>query len=106
MNQKNFGWFMSLIGIFCVTVILSAVAHSFWMIRRYHIFAWHLALNSPIQIIARRSLRSSTRSEKQIATISQMASEIFNTNDSPKEQTDMSLTDSERSTPNSYYTYL
>lgn len=105
MNEKNFGWFMSLIGLFCISLILAAVAHGLWFIRRYHQFTWHLAFNSPIKIIARRSLRSSTRSEKQIATISQLAADIFN-NDLQKEQTEISVTDSDRSIPNSYYTYL
>jgi hypothetical protein len=88
-----------------------------WLIRRYHHFTWHIAYNTPIQFLARRSIRSSTRSENkiatiseiatasQIATISQIAYDILN-NDLQKEQTDISTTSSDRSTPMSYYTYL
>jgi len=105
MNQKNFVWFLSLIALFCVLILLSAVGHSLWLIRRHHHFTWHVTFDSKIQFLARRSIRSSTRSENKIATISQIANEIRN-RDLQKEETDISITNSDRSTPMSYYTYL
>jgi hypothetical protein len=106
LNQKNFAWFLSLITIFCFAIVLSAVGHGLWFIRRHQHFSWHVTFDTQIQFLARRSLRSSTRSENKIATISQIASDILKT-DSQKENADTSTTtSSSRSTPLSYYTYL
>jgi len=104
-NQKNIGWFLSLIALFCFLIVLSAVSHGLWLLRRQRHFSWHLTFDSQIQFLARRSIRSSTRSENKIATISQLAYDILNS-DSLKEQTDTPTTNSSRSTPISYYTYL
>ncbi|CAF1086243.1 unnamed protein product [Adineta steineri] len=106
-NQKNLGWVLSLITIFCFLIILSAIGHSLWLIRRTHYFSWHLTFDTQIQLLARRSIRSSTRSENKIATISEIAYDILQT-DLQKEQNSNTLTtnSSSRSTPISYYTYL
>jgi hypothetical protein len=105
MNQKNIGWFLSLIFVFCFLLMLSAVGYSLWLIRRYHHFTWHVAFDSKIQLLARRSIRSSTRSENKIATVSQIAYDILQS-DLQKDPTDISITNSDQSTPMSYYTYL
>jgi hypothetical protein len=105
LNQKNVGWVLSLIALFCFLIVLSAVGHGLWLLRRYHHFTWYVTIDSPIQFIARRSIRSSTRSENKIATVSQIAYDILNS-DLQKEQTDISTTNSDRSTPMSYYTHL
>lgn len=107
LNQKNIGWSLSLIAIFCVLLVLAAVGHSLWLIRRHYHYTWHVVYDSQIQFLARRSLRSSTRSENKIATISQIAYDILQSDTQKEEpQTDISTTNSDRSTPMSYYTYL
>jgi hypothetical protein len=106
LNQKNIGWVLSLTSIFCFLIILSAVEYNLWLIRQYHHFMWHVAFNTPIQFLARRSIRSSTRSENKIATISQISYDILNTDTKQERQTDIQETNSSRSTPLSYYTYL
>ena len=105
LNQKNIGWFLSLIAVFCFLLVLAPVGHNFWLIRQYHHFTWHVPFDTQIQFLARRSIRSSTRSENKIATISEITYDILNS-DLQKEQTDVSATNSDRSTPMSYYTYL
>lgn len=109
LSQKNIGWSLSLIALFCFFIVLSAVGHSLWLLRRHYRYTWHVTFDSQIQFLARRSIRSSTRSEKNIATVSQIAYDILQS-DLQKElsspQTDLSIPNSERSTPMSYYTYL
>jgi hypothetical protein len=105
VNQKNIGWSLSLIALFCLLAVLSAVGHGLWSIRQGHHYSWHLGLDSQIQFLARRSIRSSTRSENKIATVSQIAYDILNS-DSQQEQLDTSATNSSQSTAMSYYTYL
>ncbi|UJR07561.1 hypothetical protein I4U23_011849 [Adineta vaga] len=105
-NQKNVGWFLTSITLFCFLLVLSAVGHGFWLLRRHHYFSWHLNFDTQIQFLARRSIRSSTRSEKKIATISELAHDIFST-ESQREQTYSASTSSiESASPISYYTYL
>ena len=108
LSQKNIGWSLSLIALFCFFIVLSAVGHSLWLIRRHYRYTWHVTIDSQIQFLARRSIRSSTRSENKIATVSQIAYDILQSDlqKEPPPQTDLSLTNSERSTPMSYYTYL
>ncbi|CAF3366396.1 unnamed protein product [Rotaria socialis] len=104
-SQKHIRWFLSLITFFCFLIVLCAVGHGLWLLRRQHHSVWHVTFDSKIQLVARRSIRSSTRSETKIATISQITYDILN-DDSQKEQTDSLTTNSSRSTPISYYTYL
>ncbi|CAF3319414.1 unnamed protein product [Rotaria sp. Silwood2] len=105
VNQKNIGWFLLLITLFCFFIVLCAIGHGLWLIRRQRYFTWHVTFDSQIHLIARRSIRSSTRSETKIATVSQIAYDILN-DDLQKEHTDTQTTNSNRSTPISYYTYL
>jgi hypothetical protein len=105
LNQKNIGWVLSLVTISCFLIILSAVGQGLWFIHRHHHFTWHVAFDTQIQFLARRSIRSSTRSENKIATISELAYDMLNT-DQPTEQVDTPSTNSSRSMPMSYYTYL
>jgi hypothetical protein len=106
MNQKNIGWFLTLIILFCFLTVLSAGAYNLWLIRPFHTFTLPVALNTQIRLLARRSLRSSTRSDNKIATISQMVDEVQHT-DLQTEQIDTSIpNDNDRLTPMSYYTYL
>ncbi|CAF4933560.1 unnamed protein product, partial [Rotaria sp. Silwood2] len=104
-NQKNIGWFLLLIGFFCFFIVLCAIGHGLWLIRRQRYFTWHVTFDSQIHLIARRSIRSSTRSETKLATVSQIAYDILN-DDLQKEHRDTQTTNSNRSTPISYYTYL
>lgn len=104
-SQKHIRWFLSLIIFFCFFIVLCTVGHGLWLLRRQHHSIWHVTFDSKIQLVARRSIRSSIRSETKIATISQITYDILN-DDSHKEQTNSLTTNSSRSTPISYYTYL
>ncbi|CAF1114723.1 unnamed protein product [Adineta ricciae] len=105
-NQKNLGWVLTSITLACVFLLLAAVGHGLWLLRRQRHFSWYFAFDSQIQLLARRSIRSSTRSEKKIATISEIANDILNT-ESQREQTYSPSTSSfESASPISYYTYL
>jgi hypothetical protein len=105
MHEKNIGWFLSLIFIFCFLTLLSAGGYNLWLIRAYHHFTWYVAFDTPIRLLARRSIRSSTRSDNKIATISELAHDIHQS-DLQKEPTDASIENNDRSSPMSYYTYL
>ncbi|CAF0934255.1 unnamed protein product [Rotaria sordida] len=105
-NQKNIGWFLSLIALFCFFIVLCTIGHSLWLIRRQRYFTWHVTFDSQIRLLARRSIRSSTRSETKIATVSQIAYDILNDDAQKEHTTETPTTNSNRSTPISYYTYL
>ena len=106
MNQKNIGWFLSLIALFCFLTVLSAGGYNLWLLRPFHTFTLPLAFDTPIRLLARRSIRSSTRSDNKIASISQLVDEAQQ-NDLQTEQIEPSITDdNDRLTPTSYYTYL
>ena len=107
LDRSNFGWFLSLITSFCLLVILGTFAFGVWSTRRAHLYNLHLPLKSRIAFLARRSLRSSTRSEKNLANVSEIASELRK-DDSPSEQLDRISSESNVSstTATSYYTYL
>ncbi|CAF1284587.1 unnamed protein product [Rotaria sp. Silwood1] len=100
VNQKNIGWFLSLIALFCFLIVLCAVVYGLWLIRQHRYFSWHVTVDSRIYLLARRSIHSSTRSETKIATVSQLVDDL------QKEHIDTPTTNSNRSTPISYYTYL
>lgn len=107
LDRSNFGWFLSLITSFCLLLILGTFAFGVWSTRRAHLYNLHVPLKSRIAFIARRSLRSSTRSEKNLANVSEIAEELRK-DDSPSEQLDRISSESNVSstTAMSYYTYL
>lgn len=105
LNQRNIRWILFLITFLCFSIVLSSIGYGLWLIRREQYFIWHVTFDSKIQLIARRSIHSSIRSDNNIATISQIASDFHN-DDLKKEQAETFTTNSSRSTPISYYTYL
>ncbi|CAF5073434.1 unnamed protein product, partial [Rotaria sp. Silwood1] len=60
VNQKNIGWFLSLIALFCFLIVLCAVVYGLWLIRQHRYFSWHVTVDSRIYLLARRSIHSST----------------------------------------------
>ena len=106
LDRSNFGWFLSLIASFCLLMLLGTFAFGLWSIKRGHYYNLHVPFDSRIQFLARRSLRSSTRSEKPLATVSDIAYDLMK-QDSPFEQLDhTSQSNTSSSTAMSYYTYL
>lgn len=76
LNQSNIILILSLIILFCLTIILSSIIYGLWTIQGHYCFSWTIPYNYPIQFLSRRSIRSSTKSNNQIKTLSQLANEI------------------------------
>ena len=87
-------------------MILATIGYGLWSVRRRHHYSWNLHLHSQIQLLARRSIRSSARSEKRIATISQIAYDLLQSDSLADEQFDVSTREGSQSTAMSHYTYL
>jgi hypothetical protein len=77
INQSNILWILSLITLFCLLVILLSILYGLWTIQGHYRFIWYIPFDSPIQFLSRRSIRSSTRSQYQIPTLSQMENELL-----------------------------
>ncbi|CAF4721699.1 unnamed protein product, partial [Rotaria sp. Silwood2] len=75
VNQSNIGWILTLIILFCLSIILCSFLYGLWSIQEYYRFTWYVRFNSPIQLISRRSIHSSNKSENNIEI--RMTSEIF-----------------------------
>ena len=105
LNQSNIGRNLSLIVLFCFLIILSSLIYGFWTIQKHYRFSWSVPFNSPIQFLARRSIRSSTRSDKRIETLSQICNDLRLLN-SQEEYFDTFTTNSSRSTPSPFFTYF
>jgi len=104
INQSNIGWFLSLIISFCFLIILSSFVYGLWTIQAHYRFIWYVPFDYPIQFLARRSIRSSTRSN-QIPTLSQISNQL-NQNNFQQDDFDSFSTHSNRSTPSAFYTYF
>jgi hypothetical protein len=105
LNQSNIGRNLSLIVLFCLSIILSSLIYGFWTIQKHYRFSWNVPFNSPIQFLARRSIRSSTRSDRRIGTLSQICDDLLLFN-SEQEYLDTFTTNSSRSTPSAFFTYF
>jgi len=102
VNQSNIGWILSLIVLFCLLIISSSFIYGLWTIQGHYRFIWYVPFDSPIQFLARRSIRSSTRSQNKIATLAQISADLLHM-DSQQEYLDTSTTNSSRSTPSYAY---
>jgi len=88
-----------------LTIILSSFIYGLWTIQAHYRFMWYIPFDYPVQFIARRSIRSSTRSQNKIGTLAQISNELFHI-DSQQDYFDSFTTNSERSTPSAFYTYF
>jgi hypothetical protein len=102
LNEKNIGWILSLIVLFCLTIILTSFLYGIWTIQGHYRFIWYIPFDHPIQFLGRRSLRSSTRSDCKIKTLSQICDDLLSMN-SEQQDFDSVTMNSSRSTPTSFY---
>ncbi|CAF2587665.1 unnamed protein product [Rotaria sp. Silwood2] len=105
VNQSNIGWILTLIILFCLSIILCSFLYGLWSIQEYYRFTWYVRFNSPIQLISRRSIHSSNKSENNIERFSQISNDIFNIN-YQQEDFDSFTTNSSQSISSPFYTYF
>jgi hypothetical protein len=73
-KHENLSGILSLISLFCFFIILSSIVYGLWTIHGHYI--WYFSYDRQIQLLFRRSIRSSTRSNR-IETLAQIANERF-----------------------------
>ncbi|CAF0889256.1 unnamed protein product [Rotaria sordida] len=105
VNQSNIRWILTLIILFCLFIILSSFLYGLWSIQEYYRFTWYVHFNYPIQLISRRSIHSSTRSECEIERFSSISNDIFHI-DYQQEDFDSLTMNSSQSIPSPTHAYF
>ncbi|CAF0871188.1 unnamed protein product [Rotaria sp. Silwood1] len=105
VNQWNIGWILTLIILFCFLIILFSFLYGLWSIQEHYRSVWYVNFNSPIQLISRRSIHSSIKSENNIERFSQISNDISYI-DYQQEDFDSFTTASSQSISSPFYTYF
>ena len=102
VDHSNIRWLLSLIVFLCVFLVLSSFVYGLWSIKQQTHLIWYLRFDSPIQFVARHSIRSSAGSQTKSEQLSRTSTNLFRANPY-QESLDSFTTATDRSTTSSLF---